>query len=209
MSLKTTIAALKNRFTGDDANNALSLGGTPAAEWAKKSDVQGFITASGGGNVVGPLSSALDHFALFADATGKLLKDGGPIADISTKVYVDTAKAEAIEAAATDATTKADAAQAAAIATASLCKISETGLQSRGWNTTYTNNLGRPMIVQITGSGSGSGTTITGYVNGSPVMKSCMAGNSECSITLFVPNGASYSASRTNNGNLLLWNEVS
>lgn len=94
MSLKTTIAALKNRFTGDDAKNALSLGGTPAAEWAKKSDVQGFITASGGGNVVGPLSSALDHLALFTDSTGKSLKDGGAIsvdADAESIVSRDNA----------------------------------------------------------------------------------------------------------------------
>ncbi len=110
----------------------------------------------GSGNVVGPPSATNNHVALFADATGKLIKDGGALGS----------------AAFLDSTTFATAAQGTKADTAIQTLVEGTGI-----SIDFTNPLA-PVINATGGGGSGTVTSVglsapTGFqVSNSPVSTS-------------------------------------
>lgn len=99
MSLKTTLQSIKDSIATGIVNNAAKLGGFAADLYALKTDVSSAISASGGGNMVGPNSSVAGHVVVFSDTAGKVTSDGGAVDPAGTAATkANEARAEAIAA---------------------------------------------------------------------------------------------------------------
>lgn len=78
---------------------------------------------------------------------------------------------------------------------------------NRTWETTYTNNTGKPIMVTIGFNVTASGHHYL-YVNGINACSSNWQSAGNGMLTAIVPNGATYYATRPSNSTITSWNEL-
>lgn len=82
---------------------------------------------------------------------------------------------------------------------------------SRAFGTTYTNSTGRPIVVYVSSVNDFALAGLTGFINGTVMVSSGEPSGlgSALSITLIVPNGATYAVGVTSgSATLSSWNEI-